>query len=136
RSWSAGDIAAGAASGEESTRRARQTGTITPFVRILIFHSYLLRGTGSNVYNASLVTALAKLGHEVHLLCQDRHAGELPFVDAVGRWDGGELRVETIREPVRVTAYLPDIGRTLPVYVADEYEGFDARPYPELSDEE
>ena len=105
-------------------------------MRILIFHGFLLRGTGSNVYNASLVAALAKLGHEVHLLCQDRHAGELPFVDAVGRWEGGELRVETIREPVRVTAYLPDIGRTLPVYVADEYEGFDARPYPELSDEE
>jgi glycosyltransferase involved in cell wall biosynthesis len=105
-------------------------------VRILIFHGYLLRGTGSNVYNASLVTALAKLGHEVHLLCQDRHAGELPFVDAIGRWADGRLEVETIREPVRVTAYLPDIGRTLPVYVADKYEGFDARTYPELSDEE
>jgi glycosyltransferase involved in cell wall biosynthesis len=105
-------------------------------MRVLIFHGYLLRGTGSNVYNASLVTALAKLGHEVHLLCQDRHAGDLAFVDAVGRWDEGELQVETIREPIRVTAYLPDIGRTLPVYVADEYEGFDARPYPELSDEE
>src|SRR3954452_20783978 len=106
-----------------------------PSVRILIFHSYLLRGTGSNVYNASLVAALAKLGHEVHLLCQDRHAGELPFVDAVGRWENGNLTVETIREPVKVTAYLPDIGRTLPVYVADEYEGFDAKPYPELSDD-
>jgi glycosyltransferase involved in cell wall biosynthesis len=106
-----------------------------PSVRILIFHSYLLRGTGSNVYNASLVAALAKLGHEVHLLCQDRHAGELPFVDAVGRWENGKLVVETIREPVKVTAYLPDIGRTLPVYVADEYEGFDAQPYPDLSDD-
>lgn len=105
-------------------------------MRVLIFHSYLLRGTGSNVYNASLVAAMAKLGHEVHLLCQDRHAGELPFVDAVGRWEDGELTVETIREPVRVTAYLPDIGRILPVYVADEYEGFDAKPYPELTDEQ
>src|SRR5436190_11108998 len=86
-------------------------------LRILIFHGYLLRGTGSNVYNASLVSALVKLGHEVHLLCQDSHAGELPFVDAVGRFDGAGLEVETIREPVRCTAYLPDIGRTLPVYV-------------------
>jgi glycosyltransferase involved in cell wall biosynthesis len=105
-------------------------------VRVLIFHSYLLRGTGSNVYNASLVAAMAKLGHEVHLLCQDRHAGELPFVDAVGRWADEELTIETIREPVRVTAYLPDIGRILPVYVADEYEGFDAKPYPDLTDEQ
>src|SRR6478672_185439 len=107
-----------------------------PSVRILIFHSYLLRGTGSNVYNASLVSALSKLGHEVHLLCQDRQAAELPFVDAFGHWEDGELRVEVTREPVRVTAYTPDIGRILPVYVADAYEGFDARPYPDLSEEE
>ena len=43
-------------------------------MRVLIFHGYLLRGTGSNVYNASLAQALARLGHEVHLLCQDREA--------------------------------------------------------------
>jgi glycosyltransferase involved in cell wall biosynthesis len=105
-------------------------------VRILIFHGYLLRGTGSNVYNASLAAALVKQGHEVHLLCQDRHAAELPFVDAVGRFRGERLELHTIREPVRCTAYLPDIGPVLPVYVADRYEGFDARPYPELSEGE
>jgi hypothetical protein len=32
----------------------------------------------------------------------------------------------------RVTAYLPDIGRVLPVYVADQYEGFDAKPFLDL----
>ncbi|MBV9212540.1 MAG: glycosyltransferase family 4 protein [Actinobacteria bacterium] len=104
-------------------------------MRILIFHGYLLRGTGSNVYNASLVRALVDMGHEVHLLCQDRDAGELPFVDAVGRFDGAGLSVEASREPVRCTAYLPDIGRTLPVYVADRYEGFEAVPFAELDDE-
>jgi DNA polymerase-3 subunit epsilon len=31
-------------------------------VRILIFHGYLLRGTGSNIYNASLCRALAGMG--------------------------------------------------------------------------
>ena len=103
-------------------------------MRILIFHGYLLRGTGSNVYNASLVRTLLDLGHEVHLLCQDRDAGSLPFVDAVGRFDGDRLAVEAIREPVLCTAYLPDIGRVLPVYVADRYEGFDAVPFPEADD--
>ena len=105
-------------------------------MRILIFHGYLLRGTGSNIYNASLVQALTALGHKVHLLCQDRAAGELPFVDAVGRWREGELRVEVVREPVRCTAYLPDIGRVLPVYVVDPYEGFDARHFSELTEAE
>ena len=45
-------------------------------MRVLIFHGYMLRGTGSNIYNLNLARALAKLGHEVHLLCQDRETGE------------------------------------------------------------
>jgi glycosyltransferase involved in cell wall biosynthesis len=83
-------------------------------MRILIFHGYLLRGTGSNIYNANLVRTLAELGHEVHLLCQDRD----------------------YEPPEGVTVQLPDIGRVLPVYVADEYEGFDAKPFQELTDAE
>jgi glycosyltransferase involved in cell wall biosynthesis len=81
-------------------------------MRILVFHGYLLRGTGSNIYNAELVRALARLGHHVHLLCQDRDA-DVP--------DG-------------VTVEQPPIGRVLPVYVADRYEGFDAVPFAELDD--
>jgi glycosyltransferase involved in cell wall biosynthesis len=88
-------------------------------VKVLIFHGYLLRGTGSNVYNASLAAALVRLGHDVHLLCQDRHADELDFVDGI-----------------HCTVYRPDIGGLLPVYVADRYEGFEAKPFPELSDAE
>src|SRR3954468_15087510 len=83
-------------------------------MRILVFHSYLLRGTGSNIYNADLVRALAALGHEVDLFCQDPG------------WD----------PPEGVSVHIPDIGRVLPVYVADAYEGFDAKTYPELSDAE
>ncbi len=95
-------------------------------MRVLIFHGYLLRGTGSNVYNASLAQALARLGHEVHLLCQDRRAAELDWVRSVG----GE------GEPGAVTVHHPDIGRVLPVYVADAYEGFEAKTFAELSDSE
>ncbi|MDQ3992992.1 MAG: glycosyltransferase family 4 protein [Actinomycetota bacterium] len=107
-----------------------------PSIRILVFHGYLLRGTGSNVYNASLAQAMVRLGHEVHLLCQDRAAHALPWVDAVGTWDDGELRVEALREPVRCTVYTPPIGRVLPVYVADRYEGFEAKPFQHLTDAE
>ena len=80
-------------------------------MRILLFHGYLLRGTGSNIYNASLVRAFARLGHQVDLVCQDRE----------------------VEPPEGVTIHLPDIGRVLPVYVADRYEGFDAVPFPDLS---
>jgi glycosyltransferase involved in cell wall biosynthesis len=109
-------------------------------VRVLIFHGYLLRGTGSNVYNANLAQALARLGHDVHLLCQDLEAASLPWIDSVGSWEGGDLAVERTRHDTghvgSVTAYTPDIGGLLPTYVADTYEGFEARTFPELSHDE
>jgi len=110
-------------------------------VRVLIFHGYLLGGTGSNVYNARLAEALAGLGHEVHLLSQDRHAAQRPFVDAVGDWDGGDLRLTELgrKRPAgrgRCTVYRPDIGGLLPVYVQDRYEGIEARTFARLGDEE
>src|SRR6187399_1886002 len=82
-------------------------------MKVLIFHGYMLRGTGSNIYNASLAPALARLGHEVHLLCQDR-----------------EVRIEGVR------IHNPDIGGLLPVYVRDPYEGFELKTFPELSEAE
>ena len=73
----------------------------------------MLRGTGSNIYNASLAPALARLGHEVHLLCQDRRV-RLPGVEI----------------------HNPDINGLLPVYVKDPYEGFEVKAFEELSDAE
>src|SRR6478609_8006087 len=105
-------------------------------MRVLVFHGYLLRGTGSNVYNARLAAALAAAGHTVDLLSQERHPGDLDFVDAVGGWRDGRAHVDVLREPVRVTSWRPDIGRLLPVYVADRYEGFEARTLLECSDAE
>ncbi len=84
-------------------------------MRVLIFHGYLLRGTGSNIYNLSLARALAALGHVVHIVCQERNPEGLDLPEAI-------------------TLHNPDIGAILPVYVADEYEGFDAVPFSELSD--
>jgi glycosyltransferase involved in cell wall biosynthesis len=82
-------------------------------MRVLLFHGYMLRGTGSNIYNVNLARALARLGHEVHLLCQDR---------------------ETEIEGVQI--HNPEIGGLLPVYVKDPYEGFEVKAFPELSEEE
>jgi glycosyltransferase involved in cell wall biosynthesis len=108
-------------------------------LRALIFHGYLLRGTGSNVYNANLAQALVRLGWDVHLLCQDRDAGQLEWVHAVGEWRDGELAVDQLREPRgegRLTVYTPDIGGLLPVYVYDGYPGFEVKTFADLSDGE
>jgi len=82
-------------------------------MRVLLFHGYMLRGTGSNIYNVNLARALARLGHEVHLLCQDR-----------------EVEIEGVE------IHNPDIGGLLPVYVKDPYEGFEVKAFPELSEAE
>jgi glycosyltransferase involved in cell wall biosynthesis len=82
-------------------------------MKILLFHGYMLRGTGSNIYNASLAPALVRLGHEVHLLSQDR-----------------EVRLDGVHR------HNPDIGGLLPVYVKDPYEGFEVKAFPELSEAE
>jgi hypothetical protein len=105
-------------------------------VRVLIFHGYLLAGTGSNVYNSALGEALKRAGHEVHMLSQERDPLALEWVDAAGDWDGGRLSLTVRREPVQATVYRPDIGGLLPLYVADRYEGVEARPFPELSEAE
>jgi glycosyltransferase involved in cell wall biosynthesis len=82
-------------------------------MRVLVFHGYMLRGTGSNIYNVNLARALARLGHKVHLLCQDR-----------------EVRIEGVE------IHNPDIGGLLPVYVKDPYEGFEVKAFPELTEAE
>lgn len=82
-------------------------------MRVLLFHGYMLRGTGSNIYNFNLARALARLGHEVHLLCQDRG-----------------VRIEGVR------IHNPDIHGLLPVYVKDPYEGFEVKTFPELTEAE
>jgi glycosyltransferase involved in cell wall biosynthesis len=110
-------------------------------MRILIFHGYLLGGTGSNIYNARLAESLVALGHDVHLLCQERHPERLPFVDAAGDWDTGKLCVRPLRpaspdRPAHCTVYRPDIAGLLPVYVADRYEGIQARTFAQCTDHE
>jgi glycosyltransferase involved in cell wall biosynthesis len=77
-------------------------------VRILLWHGYLLGGTGSNVYTRALARAWMRAGHDVTVVCQDRHADRYDLAGA----------------PV-VVPDLPD--RLLPVFVLDDYEGLEAR---------
>ena len=110
-------------------------------MRVLIFHGYLLSGTGSNVYNASLARAMRAMGHEVHLVCQDREARDQGWVDFAGDWDSGELQVhaagpEPDEDAGSVTVYTPDIDGLLPVFVPDRYAGFEVKTFSELTDSE
>ena len=76
-------------------------------VKIVLWHGYLLGGTGSNVYTGALAREWSRAGHEVVVLCQEPHP-EL--------YDLGSARV------VR-----PDVGGLLPVFVHDRYEGYEVK---------
>jgi glycosyltransferase involved in cell wall biosynthesis len=72
-------------------------------VKILLWHGYLLGGTGSNVYTRSLARAWSRLGHEVVVFSQDPHPEAHEGLDGVA----------FIR---------PKIDVRLPVFVLDRYE--------------
>jgi glycosyltransferase involved in cell wall biosynthesis len=76
-------------------------------VRILLWHGYLLGGTGSNVYTRQLAREWSRAGHEVTVLCQE------PRPEA---YDVGGAEV------VR-----PEVGRLLPVFVFDRYAGHEVK---------
>src|ERR671931_2084049 len=85
-------------------------------MRILVWHGYLLAGTGSNVYTRALVREWSRAGHEVVVFSQEPHPEAYDL--------GG---AEAVR---------PEIGGVLPVFVVDRYEGLEARRLQELTREE
>jgi glycosyltransferase involved in cell wall biosynthesis len=76
-------------------------------LKILLWHGYLLGGTGSNVYTRLLAREWARAGHEVTVLSQEPH----PELYDLGG-------AETVR---------PDVGGLLPVFVLDRYEGYEVK---------
>ncbi|HYZ47149.1 MAG TPA: glycosyltransferase, partial [Actinomycetota bacterium] len=109
--------------------------------RIVLWHGYLLTGSGSNIYTAALAREWRNAGHDVLLLCQEKRAGDFDFVDAHGdaQRDNRGWRVApttAIDSPGRCVVVRPDIAGLLPVYVWDAYEGFEVKRFVELSDEE
>jgi glycosyltransferase involved in cell wall biosynthesis len=85
-------------------------------VRIVLWHGYLLGGTGSNVYTRALAREWSRAGHEVVVLSQEPHPEQYDL--------GGARHVR------------PEIGGILPTFVLDRYEGVEARLLPDLTREE
>jgi glycosyltransferase involved in cell wall biosynthesis len=85
-------------------------------MRILIWHGYLLGGTGSNVYTRALAREWSRAGHDVVVLSQEPHPEQYDL--------GGATHVR------------PEIGGLLPVFVLDRYEGLEARLLQDLTREE
>ena len=76
-------------------------------MRIVYWHGYLLDGTGSNIYTQAVAREWSRAGHDVVVVCQERHPERFDLAGA-----------EVVR---------PAIGSVLPVFVLDRYEGLEAR---------
>jgi glycosyltransferase involved in cell wall biosynthesis len=76
-------------------------------MKILLWHGYLLGGTGSNVYTRSLAREWARAGHDVTVFSQEPHPEQYDL--------GGAASVR------------PDVGGLLPVFVLDRYEGYEVK---------
>ena len=110
-------------------------------MRILLWHGYQLTGSGSNVYTANLARSWRAQGHDVFVLCQERRATSAPFVDRAGDFaeDNATFSLaDTEATPSGGSCWVarPDIEALLPVFVYDDYEGFDVKLFVDLTDPE
>ena len=105
-----------------------------------MWHGWLLEGSGSNVATARIAEVFRAGGHDVLLICQERHPERFAWIDASGVLDGAgssELTPNPSAEKLagRCVLLRPEIGPMLPVFVRDPYEGFeDVRRFVDLSD--
>jgi glycosyltransferase involved in cell wall biosynthesis len=83
-------------------------------VRLVLWHGYLLEGTGSNIYTQHVARAWGRLGHDVVVVCQ-------------------EPRPERFALGPNVEVVVPDVGPLLPVFVLDRYEGIEARHVADMT---
>lgn len=86
-------------------------------MRILLWHGYLLAGTGSNVYTRALAREWSNAGHDVVVVSQEREP-EL--------YDLGRARTVAVDLP----------GSLLPVFVMDRYAGLRPKFLQDFSDDE
>jgi glycosyltransferase involved in cell wall biosynthesis len=77
-------------------------------VRILLWHGYLLAGTGSNVYTRALAREWRNAGHDVVVVSQEREPRQ---------YDLGGAETAVVDLP----------GRLLPVFVMDRYAGLEPK---------
>jgi glycosyltransferase involved in cell wall biosynthesis len=86
-------------------------------MRILLWHGYLLAGTGSNVYTRALAREWSNGGHDVVVVSQEREP-EL--------YDLGRAQTVAVELP----------GGLLPVFVMDQYAGLSPRFLQDFSNDE
>jgi glycosyltransferase involved in cell wall biosynthesis len=86
-------------------------------VRILLWHGYLLAGTGSNVYTRALAREWSNAGHDVVVVSQEREPEQ---------YDLGSAQTVAVDLP----------GGLLPTFVMDRYAGLSPKYLQDFSEDE
>jgi glycosyltransferase involved in cell wall biosynthesis len=82
-------------------------------MRIFVWHGYLLAGTGSNIYSRQLSREWSRDGHDVTVFSQDPDPSRFDL--------GGAATVR------------PDVHGLLPVFVLDDYTGYEVKRVQDCS---
>jgi glycosyltransferase involved in cell wall biosynthesis len=88
-----------------------------------------------------MITALARAGETVHLVCQENHPDLYDAIAESWKYDSSGNRTAILKRevpfPGRCVTHQPWIGETLPVFVWDKYEQYSrVVPMVELSNED
>ncbi len=86
-------------------------------MNIVLWHGYLLGGTGSNVYTRALAREWSNAGHDVVVVSQEREPEQ---------YDLGRAQTLAVALP----------GRLLPVFVMDRYAGLEPKYLQDFTDDE
>lgn len=109
-------------------------------MRIAVVHGYYLGDSGSGVYTRYLASQLRADGHDVTLVCQERHPDRYDFIDSVWTLDSTNTVLEPVGEqrdpgePGSCRLVRPDLGGRLLVYVDGPFDGFSSPGVRPLQD--
>ena len=107
-------------------------------MKIGIFHGYELSGSGSNQATRYLARALARAGHEVHVLCREPRPASIDFLDKAIQWDNwGQFKILFEKEGNKKGACimhqlpLPPVNA---VYITDTQRPGNVKAFSALTD--
>ena len=109
-------------------------------MKIGIFHGYELSGSGSNQATQYLARALARVGHEIHVLCREPHPASIDFLDKAIKWDNlGQFKILFERERNKkgtCTLHQLPLPPVNAVYITDTQRPGIVKAFNELTDKE
>lgn len=107
-------------------------------MKIVMVHGYFLKGTGSNLLVGNCCRELCKMGHQVNLFCQENDPDQFDFIEKGFDFndqnsDSWMVYQNETPYPGKCHLYRPNLNGFLPVYVYDDYQGYQVKTFTNCS---